>query len=216
MYCTYCKRYATHTVSSCPRLSAPRDNNSGVACYNCGEVGFIRQNCPKCNSVSVSSCFYACDVPVKENVNKSGTCKDIIKQGESGFSGNRTLLHIGILGSKGTALVDTAAKKCIAGSSLYALLVEKGHPMTDATQTVILADGKTQVMDVKKTMIDVQLLHKTISVEFMIMLQASNNESLLGIDFIVKANLSLDFGRSVWCFSENPTIHYELIYESGI
>lgn len=41
----------------------------------------------------------------------------------------RPIFHINILGFNGTALVDTAAKCCVAGHTLYKILCQRSHPM---------------------------------------------------------------------------------------
>ncbi|GBP78375.1 hypothetical protein EVAR_25711_1 [Eumeta japonica] len=53
------------------------------------------------------------------------------------------------LGITGTGLIDTAAKRSIAGSSLYALLVKRGQKFRSSKMTVKLADGSVNNINVK-------------------------------------------------------------------
>ncbi|KAF9408404.1 hypothetical protein HW555_011907 [Spodoptera exigua] len=50
-----------------------------------------------------------------------------------------------VRGENGTALLDSAAKSCVAGHTLYALLKAKGHPMSSGMENVKLADGVLSV-----------------------------------------------------------------------
>ncbi|KAF9413932.1 hypothetical protein HW555_008022 [Spodoptera exigua] len=50
-----------------------------------------------------------------------------------------------VRGENGTALLDSAAKSCVAGHTLYALLKAKGHPMSSSRENVKLADGVLSV-----------------------------------------------------------------------
>ncbi|KAF9415671.1 hypothetical protein HW555_006770 [Spodoptera exigua] len=50
-----------------------------------------------------------------------------------------------VRGENGTALLDSTAKSCVAGHTLYALLKAKGHPMSSSMENVKLADGVLSV-----------------------------------------------------------------------
>lgn len=51
----------------------------------------------------------------------------------------RPVLNVTIFNYQGVVgLVDTAAKTCVAGHTLYALLKEKGHPMNSVMKNIIL------------------------------------------------------------------------------
>ncbi|KAL4720798.1 hypothetical protein ACJJTC_018203 [Scirpophaga incertulas] len=126
----------------------------------------------------------------------------------------RPMLGIKILDLQGTALIDTAAKKSVAGSSLYKLLLERGHPSIETTMRVKLADGSAQWRQVHTTTLQVDVGRgKCIELDFVILPDAVDNETLLGIDFLVAAGLVLDFGTSTWKFSGESEV-FAIQYES--
>lgn len=125
----------------------------------------------------------------------------------------RPIFKIQVLGKQGTALIDTAAKHCIAGHTLYALLLHKGHPLTPSTRRVKLADGHVRNMDVLTTILPVRLEHIVIDIPFIIFPDSNDNETLLGIDFINAAKVIIDFHRHEWYFSTDAKVHYKLLFE---
>ncbi|KAL4718635.1 hypothetical protein ACJJTC_015313, partial [Scirpophaga incertulas] len=154
-YCTYCRRSTNHVKTSCPRLLKKNNNNSDlpnlppsqIACYGCGSVGVIRANCSKCQNLNV----YAMDYKVSGKIDKVGI------QGEcSSVTNNfkRPILDIEVLGFQTTALVDSAAKSCIAGYSLYQFLLKQGHPFQEVKRLVKFADGELKNMTVLSTQVD--------------------------------------------------------------
>lgn len=125
----------------------------------------------------------------------------------------RPVLNISILGHCGTALVDSAAKGCIAGHTLHALLQRLGHPLVPSTQVVRLADGVSREMNVLTTEVKVTLKNKTKGVKFLIFPDSNSNESLLGIDFLTIFNLVFDFGNSSWHFADDDKQKFEMQFE---
>lgn len=128
-------------------------------------------------------------------VTPNDNCNDILNR--------RPILKISLLGKCGTALVDSAAKSCIAGHTLYALLRNEGHPLRPSTQIVKLADGVTREMDVLTTEVEVTLHNRTKVVPFLIFPESNANESLLGINFLSIFNLVFDFGNRKWHFADS-------------
>ncbi|XP_049886766.1 uncharacterized protein LOC126381310 [Pectinophora gossypiella] len=126
----------------------------------------------------------------------------------------RPILDINVIGERGTGLVDSAAKTCVAGHTLYSVLIEKGHLLTPCTQIVKLADGVSKVLNVFTTRLEVTLKHKTLMVDFLIFPDAKSNETLLGINFLKKFNLVVDFGNANWYFAERSQLKFDLQFES--
>lgn len=153
------------------------------------------------------------------NVDKNVSCVNntYVSSLDDGYSCNlpfrRPVLIINILGNCGTALVDSAATSCIAGHTLYALLLRLGHPLVPSTQNVRLADGVSREMNVLTTEVKVTLHHKTRVVKFLIFPETNNNESLLGINFLTLFNLVFNFGESKWYFAENSKEKFEIQFE---
>ncbi|XP_041979447.1 uncharacterized protein LOC121733294 [Aricia agestis] len=126
----------------------------------------------------------------------------------------RPTFKIKILGFHGTALIDTAAKHCIAGHSLYTLLQSQGYPLHPSTREVKLADGVIRIMEVLTTTLDVALESKVITMPFLIFPDSINNETLLGIDFITAAGVVIDFSRDIWFFgADGGNVKYNLCFE---
>ncbi|KAH9640965.1 hypothetical protein HF086_015061 [Spodoptera exigua] len=120
---------------------------------------------PFSENVSASQLF------VSQNDNCQRLCG--IASGGQPLNGNRDfrsflrpVLNISILGENGTALLDSAAKSCVAGHTLYALLKAKGHPMSSGMENVKLADGVLRLMNVLTTEVNVTLEGRTRLVRF--------------------------------------------------
>ncbi|KAJ0183579.1 hypothetical protein K1T71_000002 [Dendrolimus kikuchii] len=126
----------------------------------------------------------------------------------------RPVLNISILGEHGVGLADSAAKSSIAGHTLYKILKQKAQPFYAVTKVVKLADGLSKTMDLLATEVEVTLEYKTKLVRFLILPNATSNETLLGIDFLKLFNLNVDFGRSTWTFSENKSRVFPLRFEN--
>ncbi|XP_061727671.1 uncharacterized protein LOC133532834 [Cydia pomonella] len=125
----------------------------------------------------------------------------------------RPIFNIEILGVKGTGLVDTGAKRCVAGHTLYAILLRRNHPLRTITRNIKLADGVSRAMEVLVTVLEVRLEQEIVKIPFLIFPYATNNETLLGIDFLTAAGVDIDFLELVWCFSRNRTVQYKLCFE---
>ncbi|XP_047039644.1 uncharacterized protein LOC124644376 [Helicoverpa zea] len=175
-----------------------------------------------CNLFSDSFCSCNCfkhklDIKV---------CSDTIYCDESTRAGDgnhdklgvvsRPIFNIKILGASGTALVDTGAKNCIAGHTLHILLRRKGHPLQPARRRIKLADGHARELDVLMTTLDVHLEGKVVQAPFLILPDARQNETLLGMDFLLAASLIMDFARKCWCFSETRHVEYPMQFEPSI
>ncbi|XP_061721161.1 uncharacterized protein LOC133527960 [Cydia pomonella] len=125
----------------------------------------------------------------------------------------RPIFNIEILGVKGTGLVDTGAKRCVAGHTLYAILLRRNHPLRTITRNIKLADGVSRAMEVLVTILEVRLEQEIVKIPFLIFPYETNNETLLGIDFLTAAGVDIDFLELVWCFSRNRTVQYKLCFE---
>ncbi|KAF9808360.1 hypothetical protein SFRURICE_008413 [Spodoptera frugiperda] len=115
----------------------------------------------------------------------------------------------------GSALIDTAARRSIAGSTLYSLLLRLGAKFKSQTMSVKLADGSTRTNVVLLTCVDVNCMSLCIPIEFVVFPDASNNETLLGIDFITKSKLVLNFSSMTWYTADRPQVIHPLLTESS-
>ncbi|GBP78874.1 hypothetical protein EVAR_61523_1 [Eumeta japonica] len=128
----------------------------------------------------------------------------------------RPILDIKVLGITGTGLIDTAAKRSIAGSSLHALLVKRGQKFRSSKMIVKLADGSVNNINVKLADVIVTLKHLNIPLTFIILPNSSNNETLLGIDFIRKAGLIINLSTNTWLTADRPHVIYPLRCETSV
>jgi len=104
----------------------------------------------------------------------------------------RPILNAGILGAKGTGLIDTAAKMSVAAHSLYRILINKRQKFEETDVYIGLADGTRSKKYVLLTEVDVHVMDRTISTTFLTMPRAENNYTLLGMNFIEKANIVIN------------------------
>lgn len=213
LFCVYCKSRG-HVRDSCNKIS----ENKSVSCYGCGEKGFIKSNCPKCNNIpsNIQSNVINRNSHVKDNVFYSvnvNTFSD--SHCNDKHSVSRPILHIGIQGYNGTALLDTAARRSIAGYTLYALFQRLGMKFRTENMSVRLADGTTRNTKILLTHADVELSSVCIPIEFIIFPDSQNNETLLGIDFILKARLIIDFSSMTWRSADQPRDIHPLSCENS-
>lgn len=137
--CKYCKNYG-HTVDECKSVRKKQNDNKNttgkkdraetetdiasnnlraqpvITCFDCGNPGHLRKDCPKCNKNEQSgkneTKFEFCLINASDIQTR---CK------------NRPILNVEILKAHGTELIDTAAKLSVAGYTLYKILAEKGQ-----------------------------------------------------------------------------------------
>lgn len=85
--------------------------------------------------------------------------------------------------------------------------------MSSRSENVKLADGVSRLMEVLTTEVEVTLEGQTQPVSFFIFPHADNNETLLGIDFLVNFNIAVDFGKASWHFANCVVQKFELHFE---
>ncbi|XP_063896668.1 uncharacterized protein LOC135118465 [Helicoverpa armigera] len=198
--CSYCKRYG-HIRDQCRKLVNQGERIQSTINSADSETFY-------CTDLFSFYCtdFFSCKY--LQNV----VCSDATTEPSAGRS-LRPIFKIKIMNFNGTALIDTAAKRCIAGHSLYTLLLGQGHSFNSSSQNVKLADGIIRTMDVLTTTLEVHLESKVITVPFIVFPDSTNNETLLGIDFITAAGIVIDFDKDIWYFSSDDNIKYTLSYE---
>lgn len=224
LFCVYCKGRG-HTRESCPKKDSKvssSNNKSSLICYGCGEKGFVRANCPTCKSnVSSLSCnvINSNEPQLQHNVFYSLTtaedCINVNTSTNSIIMQDRPILNIEILGYSGSALIDTAARRSIAGSTLYRLLLRLGVKFKSQMMSIRLADGSIRTNIVLLACVNVSCMSLCIPIEFVVFPDASNNETLLGIDYITKSKLVLNFSSMTWYTADRPQVIHPLLTESS-
>lgn len=124
----------------------------------------------------------------------------------------RPILGIEVLGIRGRGLIDTVAKGTIAGSSLNALLRERNQDFKSSSMRVKLANGSAPTRQMLSTTLEVKIQGKCVNVDFFVFPEATDCDTLLGIDFLTAAGLEINFATSTWHFHGSTEV-YPLEYE---
>lgn len=179
--------------------------NDGIACYGCGNPGYIRSNCPKCSPKkneddhSVMSTEFLCNTINHESPS------------------TRPLVPISIHHHNGYAYLDTGAKSSVAGSALAQLLLKENIPYiikNDLEMT--LADGIRRKVTAHIFDIEIIFHGRSIPIEMLAVPEHQNSRTLLGVDFIHKANVILDIPNKTYFFGENPHECYNFTAEESV
>ncbi|XP_059055841.1 uncharacterized protein LOC131849740 [Achroia grisella] len=188
------------STSSAPVVSSTKRENINVSPRDNVNVGSNVKTYNLCNQ-----CL---------NVSRADFCVSPLCFMRNDDSTRRPLLNIEVYGFRGTGLIDTGAKCCVAGSTLYFLLQQQQHPFREHLLSVKLADGLIRDVNVKLVDINVQLAGMLIPTTFVIFPDASNNETLLCIDFLRKARIVLNLPENYWFTADRPEVIHPLCFES--
>uniref|UniRef100_V5I885 Retrovirus-related Pol polyprotein from transposon 17.6 n=1 Tax=Anoplophora glabripennis TaxID=217634 RepID=V5I885_ANOGL len=187
-----------NTGNTMQQQSAPTPSTSltqSFSCYGYGRQGYVRATCPTCRTVE-SNALDFCEVMIDDLISPRP----------------RPYLYISVLGSNGTAILDTAAKQSFAGSSLYSILKQKGQSFKQENVFIKLADESGKWNNILVTRVDVLQGH-TIPTNFIILPDAENTSTLLGIDFIEDEKIVLDISNKIWHFTDTADIKNKLPFE---
>ncbi|KAH9644100.1 hypothetical protein HF086_015430 [Spodoptera exigua] len=126
----------------------------------------------------------------------------------------RLMIEISIGTAKEMAFIDTGAKTSLASYKLYSYLKNIGFHFQEENTVVTLADGVPRPQNILTGRIPVKLKDRCILTKFMVLPEARDNDTLLGVDFIVDARMILNLPQLAWSFEDEPNVHYDLIQES--
>lgn len=205
--CTFCARFG-HTFEDCrnrqneksasptAETQASESTTPQVVCYGCGAPGQIRSRCMNCNKGRTESTVLNCVVATKT-------------------SSARPMIPINIYGRPGVACADSGAQVSIAGRRVYDFLRSRGEVFAKTKMCVTLADGITREMDAVTVQIPVKVADRVISCEFIALPEMTDNKTLLGIDFLQKADIVINVPGQRWCFSSDPSREYAYASEQA-
>ncbi|KAI5646286.1 hypothetical protein NE865_01748 [Phthorimaea operculella] len=168
-------------------------NKPKFSCYGCGEPGVIRSRCQKCKTRQ--------STPVDE----VSFC--MVKTTEVTL---RPTVRIQIGHFKGVAHIDSGARSNVASYLLYKQLEKNGYRFESKEMKVTLADGITNQQTVLVVKAPVTLFNRVVPTSFLILPQARNNSTLLGVEFIIDALMVINIPQLTCRFLDEPTVAYEL------
>ncbi|CAG9820687.1 unnamed protein product [Phaedon cochleariae] len=200
-----CKRVAKVDTKSTPTPSQPskaqenrQPSSSSISCYSCEKAGFFRSNC--------SNCFHKKTYVSAQAVHFYAVNTCLIH-----FTTQVPTVPVTICGIEGYAHIDTAAKTSVVGSSVYEHLKDTSSCILKKTLAeVTLADGRGQPREVYTTNTKVKIGGRTFTIDFVILSDAEDNRTLLGVDFLEEAAMILNLPQRCWLFADSP-VQFELV-----
>ncbi|GJQ81744.1 hypothetical protein Trydic_g9183 [Trypoxylus dichotomus] len=163
-----------------------------IRCYGCNAPGVIGAKCTNCNKTNQDNTAESNLIQFHQ-INLPGTSSEYVKP----------LLSVTINGFYGVGIADSGAQVSIAGHELYKLLHQQGQTFTPTKARLSYANGEVKEEDLLKTSVEVIIKHKTFPVEFLVLPHAGNNKTLLGVDFLRAAEITLDIANRCWYFSND-------------
>ncbi|GFY31706.1 retrovirus-related Pol polyprotein from transposon 17.6 [Trichonephila clavipes] len=129
--------------------------------------------------------------------------------GKPGYIKN-AVFRININGVPGTAFADSEASHSIAGETLYSILLQQGTAFEKAAIFLSFADGIV-TQKVLRTVQTVLLEGRKFKTPFIILPDAKNNSTLLGVDFLGNAGILLNFRKNCWTFYNDSRKSYNFV-----
>ncbi|GFY40888.1 retrovirus-related Pol polyprotein from transposon 17.6 [Trichonephila inaurata madagascariensis] len=160
----------------------------------CGKPGYTKSKCPDCN-------------PSKGDPAHFG----ILKVSSLSPANRNAVLRISINGVSGTAFADSGASHSIAGATLYTILLQQGAVFEKTSISLSFADGLVTQKEVLRTFQTVLLEGRKFKTPFIILPDAKNNSTLLGVDFLEKAGIVLNFRKNCWTFCDDSRKSYNFV-----
>ncbi|GFT81021.1 retrovirus-related Pol polyprotein from transposon 297 [Trichonephila clavipes] len=155
------------------------ENRNPLSCYGCGKPCYIKSKCPDCNPSKGDPAHF-----------------EILRINSLSPSNRNAVLRISINGVSGTAFADSGANHSIAGETLYTILLQQGAAFEKTVISLSFADGIVTQKEVLCTFQIVILEGRKFKIPFIILPDAKNNSTLLGVDFLEKAGISTSV--NVW------------------
>lgn len=190
-----------------------------IKCYGCGKSGFIKSKCPNCktkNLTGVASLnVIEENLESNDNLGQNEETTEVIDffsiMLEESYVQSRPLVSIDICGSHGLALIDTAAMISIASKSLFNVLRKNKIVFEPKNITIKLADDSVKTISVPMCQVPIILKQRSFATTIVALPDATH--TLLGIDFLVKAGIVVDFYNRTWRFADSNIV-FPLIHEN--
>ncbi|GFW07434.1 retrovirus-related Pol polyprotein from transposon 297 [Trichonephila clavipes] len=159
------------------------ESRNPLSCYGCGKPGYIKSKRPDCNPSKGDPAHFR-----------------ILRINSLSPSNRNAVLRISINGVSGTAFADSGASHSIAGETLYTILLQQGTAFEKTVIYLSFADGIVAQKEVLRTFQTVILEGRKFKTPFIILPDAKNNSTLLGVDFLKNAGIVLNFRKNCWTF----------------
>ncbi|GFX42985.1 retrovirus-related Pol polyprotein from transposon 17.6 [Trichonephila clavipes] len=156
--------------------------------------GNIKSKCPDCN-------------PSKGDP----APLEILRINSLSPSNRNAVLRISINGVSGTAFADSGASHSIVGETLYTILLQQGAAFEKIVISLSFADGIVTQKDVQRTFQTVILEGRKFKTSFIILPDAKNNSTQLGVDFLENAGIVLNFRKNCWNFCDDSRKSYNFV-----
>ena len=111
-----------------------------------------------------------------------------------------------IMGLEGSAYFDSGALTSVASQRLHQRLKADGIPSQNKWMRVKLADGHPKDLQLETYELPVQLAGRTQLTEFVVLPGSSDNETLLGVDFMEDLGVVTNAPQRAWFFNDKPDV----------
>ncbi|GFW79568.1 retrovirus-related Pol polyprotein from transposon 297 [Trichonephila clavipes] len=165
-----------------------------LSCYGCGKPGYIKSKCPDCNPLKGDPAHFV-----------------ILRINSLSPSNRNAVLGISINRVSGTAFADSGASHSIAGETLYTILLQQGSAFEKTVISLSFVDGIVTQKEVLRTFQTVILEGRKFKTPFIILPDAKNNSTLLGVDFLENAGIVLNFRKNCWTFCDDSRKSYNFV-----
>ncbi|GFY41385.1 transposon Ty3-G Gag-Pol polyprotein [Trichonephila inaurata madagascariensis] len=135
----------------------------------------------------------------------------ILKVNSLSPSNRNAVLRISINGVSGTAFADSGASYSIAEETIYTILLQQGAAFEKTAISISFADRIVTQKEVLRTFQTVLLEGRKFKNPFIILPDDKNNSTLLGVDFLEKAGIVLNFRKSCWAFCDDSRKSYNFV-----
>ncbi|GFW38964.1 transposon Tf2-6 polyprotein [Trichonephila clavipes] len=126
-------------------------------------------------------------------------------------SNRNAVLRISINEVSGTAFADSGASHSIARETLYTIILQQGAAFEKTVISLSFADGIVTRKEVLRTFQTVILEGRKFKPPFIILPDAKNNSTLLGVDFLENAGIVLNFRKNCWTFCDDSRKSYNFV-----
>ncbi|GFU46129.1 transposon Tf2-6 polyprotein [Trichonephila clavipes] len=126
-------------------------------------------------------------------------------------SNRNAVLRISINGVSGTAFADSGASHSIVGDTLYTILLQQGAAFEKIVISLSSADGIVTQKEVQRTFQTVILEGRKFKTPFIILPDAKNNSTQLGVDCLKNAGIVLNFRKNCWNFCDDSGKSYNFV-----